>query len=107
MDGSALTYCMLLDEAGIKELDAPKKVMEIKQAIEVREGDKFVKIEPDSQLSLNFTIDFNHPLLLSKPIISFLVKPLTKSKSLKLAPLGFLQEVNYLRSIGLAKGEFE
>lgn len=55
---------MLLDEAGIKELDAPKKVMEIKQVIEVREGDKFVKIEPDSQLSLNFTIDFNHPLLL-------------------------------------------
>lgn len=25
MDGSALAYCMLLDEAGIKELDAPKR----------------------------------------------------------------------------------
>ncbi|PDX26860.1 UDP-3-O-acyl-N-acetylglucosamine deacetylase [Helicobacter pylori] len=104
MDGSALTYCMLLDEAGIKELDAPKKVMEIKQTVEIREGDKFVKIEPDSQLSLNFTIDFNHPVIAKQAHHFVFSKTAYKEQVAKARTFGFLQEVNYLRSIGLAKG---
>jgi len=29
MDGSSASYCMLLDEAGVKELGSPKKIMRI------------------------------------------------------------------------------
>jgi len=33
MDGSSASFCMLLDEAGIQELDKPKKIMRIKKEI--------------------------------------------------------------------------
>ena len=31
MDGSALSFCMMLDEAGISELDEPKQVLVVKK----------------------------------------------------------------------------
>lgn len=92
MDGSALAYCMLLDEAGIKELDAPKKVMEIKQVVEVREGDKFVKIEPDSQLSLNFAIDFNHPVIAKQAHHFVFSKTAYKEQVAKARTFGFCKK---------------
>ena len=46
MDGSSASYCMLLDEAGIVELPAPKKIMRIKKEVEVREGESFTYFSP-------------------------------------------------------------
>lgn len=40
MDGSSASFCMLLEEAGIKELYSPKKIMRIKKDVIVQEGDK-------------------------------------------------------------------
>ncbi|WP_104760888.1 UDP-3-O-acyl-N-acetylglucosamine deacetylase [Helicobacter cetorum] len=104
MDGSALTYCMLLDEAGLQELDAPKKVMKIKRVVEVKEGDKFAKVEPDEQFSLDFTINFEHPIIAEQSYHFNFSKQAYKDEIAKARTFGFLQEVNYLRSIGLAKG---
>ncbi|AFI06614.1 UDP-3-O-acyl-N-acetylglucosamine deacetylase [Helicobacter cetorum] len=104
MDGSALTYCMLLDEAGIRELDAPKQVMRIKRVVEVKEGDKFVRVEPDNQFSLDFSIKFEHPIIAEQSYSFNFSKLAYKDEIAKARTFGFLQEVNYLRSIGLAKG---
>ncbi|WP_104748485.1 UDP-3-O-acyl-N-acetylglucosamine deacetylase [Helicobacter cetorum] len=104
MDGSALTYCMLLDEAGIKELETPKKVMKIKRMVEVKEGDKFARVEPDNQFSLDFTIKFEHPVIAEQKYNFIFSKQAYKDEIAKARTFGFLQEVNYLRSIGLAKG---
>ena len=46
MDGSAISYCMMLDEAGIQELDEDKKVIVIKPKVEVSENGKIAMIEP-------------------------------------------------------------
>ena len=50
MDGSAASFCMLLDEAGIKELETPKKVMIVKKEIAVEENGKYVKLIPAQDL---------------------------------------------------------
>ncbi|HIP14723.1 MAG TPA: UDP-3-O-[3-hydroxymyristoyl] N-acetylglucosamine deacetylase, partial [Sulfurimonas autotrophica] len=50
MDGSSASFCMLLDEAGIQELDIPKKVMMIKKEVEIKEGEKYVKLSPSPDL---------------------------------------------------------
>ena len=44
MDGSSISFCMMLDEAGIKNLDASKKAIIIKREVEVKEGEKFVRV---------------------------------------------------------------
>ena len=46
MDGSAISFCMLLDEAGIRHLDAGKKVILVRREVEVVEGSKFVRTSP-------------------------------------------------------------
>ena len=63
MDGSSMSFCMLLDEAGIVQQDSPKKIMRIKKEVEVKEGDKYVRLSPSEDLSYDFTIKFAHPAI--------------------------------------------
>jgi len=104
MDGSAISYCMLLDEAGVRELAAPKRVMRITEAVEIRDGEKFVRLEPSESFSLDFTIDFSHPVIGKERLrFEFSTKEYIKQIA-RARTFGFLHEVQYLRSIGLALG---
>lgn len=104
MDGSSASYCMLLDEAGIQELDKPKKIMRIKKEIEVREGEKYVKLSPASDLKYDFTIKFPHPVINKQEYVLHFTKESYKNEISRARTFGFLHEVQYLRSKGLALG---
>ncbi|RDU65580.1 UDP-3-O-acyl-N-acetylglucosamine deacetylase [Helicobacter sp. MIT 14-3879] len=104
MDGSAIGYCMLLEEAGIVSQNTAKKAMAIKKTIEINDGEKFVKIEPSKDVIFDFTINFNHNSIREQSY-KFIYSPQAyKEEIARARTFGFLQEVNYLRSIGLAKG---
>ncbi len=104
MDGSAASFCMMLDEAGTQELDKNKKVMLIKKEVVYSEGDKYTKISPSKNAEYNFTIDFNHPIIRRQEYnFSFSKKEYIKEIS-KARTFGFLKDVQMLRSMGLALG---
>jgi len=104
MDGSSISFCLLLDEAGIQELDKSKKVILIKKIVEVRDGDKFVKIAPSLEASFNFNIDFSHPVI-GKQEEKFefsrsgFIKEIARART-----FGFVKDIQYLQSINLALG---
>ncbi|WP_121022799.1 UDP-3-O-acyl-N-acetylglucosamine deacetylase [Helicobacter vulpis] len=104
MDGSAIAHCMLLDEAGIVELEAPKSFMRITREVEVKEGVKFAKISPSPSLSFEFGINFAHPMIREQHYHFEFSRQQYKEQIARARTFGFLQEVNYLRSIGLARG---
>ena len=104
MDGSSASFCMLLDEAGIQELDMPKKVMMIKKEIEVKEGEKYVKLSPSPDLNYDFTIKFPHPVIQKQAYVLKFTKESYKNEISRARTFGFLHEVQYLRSKGLALG---
>jgi len=104
MDGSSASYCMLLDEAGILELDAPKKVMRIMKEVEVKEGEKYVKLSPSPDLNYDFTIKFPHPVIQEQAYVLKFTKESYKKEISRARTFGFLHEVQYLRSKGLALG---
>ena len=104
MDGSSASFCMLLDEAGIQELDVPKKIMRIKKEIEVKEGDKYVKLSPSTDLKYDFTIKFPHPAIQEQDYVLKFTKDSYKREISRARTFGFLHEVQYLRSKGLALG---
>ena len=104
MDGSSASFCMLLDEAGIMELNAPKKIMKIKKEVTVKEGDKYVTLSPSDDLQYDFTIKFNHPVIDQQSFTLNFTKAEYKDKISKARTFGFLHEVQYLRSKGLALG---
>lgn len=104
MDGSSIGYCMILDEAGTRVLDANRKIMAIKKPIEVRDGDKFVRIEPSQQTVFDFSIDFAHPAIRQQSYKFVFSKQGYKEEIARARTFGFLQDVNYLRSQGLGLG---
>ena len=104
MDGSAIGYCMLLDEAVIKELDANKKIMAIKKPIEVQDGEKFVRIEPSERTIFDFKIKFNHPAIKEQSYKFTFSKQGYKEEIARARTFGFLQDVNKLRAQGLGLG---
>ena len=46
MDGSAASFVFLIRMAGIFEQRAKRRVLRLRKAIEVRDGDRFARIEP-------------------------------------------------------------
>ncbi len=104
MDGSAASFCLLLDEAGIKEQDVPKQIIRIKKTVEVRDGNKFVRIEPSSKVTFDFEIDFEHPVIgRQSQAYSFGTKPFLEEIA-RARTFGFARDIQYLQSINLALG---
>lgn len=104
MDGSSASFCMLLDEAGVRELDANKKALIIKRAVEIREGDKLVRLSPSKSPKFDYTIKFSHPLIGTQHhVFEFSKKAYLKEIS-RARTFGFLKDVQALRSMGLALG---
>ena len=106
MDGSSGPFVFLLQEAGIVEQAAPKKFIRVKKTVEVIEGDKWVRFEPYHGFKIDFTIAFNHPVFEhsgNNVKIDFAADSYIKEIS-RARTFGFMHEVEYLRSNGLARG---
>ncbi len=104
LDGSSSGFCMVLDEVGIRELDATKKAIKVKKEVEVKVDGKFVKLKPSNHIVYDFSIDFDHPVIGEQQFkfdysISEYKENISRART-----FGFLHEVQYLRSIGLALG---
>jgi len=104
MDGSSASFCMLLDEAGIKKLDTPKKVMRIKKEVMVQEGEKYVKLLPSKDLTYSFRIKFKHPVIDEQSFVLDFSKESYKEQISRARTFGFVHEMQYLQSKGLAQG---
>ena len=104
MDGSAVSFVMMIEEAGIEKLNAPKKFKKITKEIEIRDGEKFAKLKPSEKINFDFEINFDHPVIGNQKYhFDFSTKNYIEEIS-RARTFGFLKEVQYLRSIGLALG---
>jgi len=106
MDGSSIPFIYLLQTAKIKEQDAAKKFVLIKDVIEVKDKDKWARFEPYDGFKVDFTIDFPHPVFdasTNKVALDFYDESYITEIS-RARTFGFMQEVEYLRSHGLARG---
>jgi UDP-3-O-[3-hydroxymyristoyl] N-acetylglucosamine deacetylase len=105
VDGSAMPFVNLIDAAGLRDLDERVEILAVREAIEVRDGDKFVRIEPgNNRLDVDYSIDFNHPSI-GRQSVSFTLDFETFSREIAPArTFGFLSDVEKLRAVGLARG---
>jgi UDP-3-O-[3-hydroxymyristoyl] N-acetylglucosamine deacetylase len=106
MDGSASPYALLLQQAGLAEQAAAKKFLKVKKPIEVREGDKWARLEPFAGFKLSFSIDFRHPVIdrsTQSVTVDFAETSYLKEIA-RARTFGFMQEVEDLKGSGLALG---
>ncbi len=106
MDGSSGPFVFLIQSAGIVEQSAAKKFIRILREVTVRDGDKMASFRPCEGFKVNFTIDFNHPAFSSETLnasVDFSTTSFVKEVS-RARTFGFMHEIEYLRSQGLARG---
>lgn len=106
MDGSASPFIFLIQSAGIEEQPAAKKFIRIRKPVLVEEGDKWVRFEPYEGFRLDFSIDFAHPVFdksSQRASVDFSTTSYIKEVA-RARTFGFMQDVEYLRSQGLALG---
>jgi UDP-3-O-[3-hydroxymyristoyl] N-acetylglucosamine deacetylase len=110
MDGSASSFVFLLQQAGLEEQNAAKKFIRVKKMVEVREGqgaqEKWARLEPFNGFKLKFFIEFNHPAVDATgqtAEIDFDIESYVKEVS-RARTFGFMQDVETLRGMGLARG---
>ena len=105
MDGSAAPFVYLvLNEAGVKKLTAPKKFLKVLRPISLSQGDKRIALYPSDHFKVTYSISFDHPLIRHQ---SRTMKITEESFVEEIAPartFGFLKEVEMLRQRGLALG---
>jgi len=106
MDGSAGPFVFLLQSAGIEEQNAAKRFIRIVKTVEVKDGDKWVRLEPYNGFKIDLSIEFNHPVFdrtrqtvrIDFSSTSF-IKEVSRART-----FGFMQDVESMRSQGLALG---
>jgi len=106
MDGSAAPFVFLLQGAGIEVQAAPKRFIRINSPIEVRDGDKWARLDPHNGSRLAFSIAFDHPVIdrsAQSVTIDFAQTSYMKEIA-RARTFGFMQDVENLREHGLALG---
>jgi UDP-3-O-[3-hydroxymyristoyl] N-acetylglucosamine deacetylase len=110
MDGSAASFVYLLQQAGVEEQPVPKKFIRVLKPVEVREGkgaaEKWARLSPHDGFKLDFFIEFNHPAVdgtTQRATVDFgdvsYVHDVARART-----FGFMQDVESLRGMGLARG---
>lgn len=106
MDGSASPFALLIQQAGIEEQGAAKRFLRVMRRVEVRDGDKWARLDPYEGYRLSFSIDFKHPVIdrsTQSVAVDFAETSYLKEIA-RARTFGFMHDVETLRESGLALG---
>ena len=104
MDGSAVDFVDAIRSVGIEEQKEPKKFIKVLKKVEVKDGQKFISIEPLNQdLIIDFEIIFNNPLIRTRrKEFKFSNDDLTEIYNSRTFCL--YEDIDNIKRMGLAKG---
>lgn len=106
MDGSSSVYCELMMAAGLREQRALRRRIRVLEDIEVSDGIKTARLSPsaDDYLSIHAKIEFESRAIGTQQM-SLRMLPGMFARDIAFArTFGFAQDVEKLKSMGLARG---
>ncbi len=104
LDGSADAFVALISQAGLRRLPALRAYMQVLEPVEVRDGDKWARLEPCDQFEIDVTIDFASAAIGAQRL-AMAVDPVSFVEDIGRArTFGFAHEIASLQTIGLARG---
>ena len=105
MDGSAAPFVyLILNEAGVKKLPAPRRYLKVLRPISLTQGDKRIALYPSDHFKVTYSISFDHPLLRHQSRTMRITDETFVEEIAPARTFGFLKEVEMLRQRGLALG---
>jgi len=101
MDGSAASFVFLIRAAGVFEQDAPRRRLRIRRELEVRDGDRAIRVSPARGLHVSYAVDFTHPVIGSQALADLVLDDETFEREIcRARTFGFLHEVEALWRAG-------
>jgi UDP-3-O-acyl N-acetylglucosamine deacetylase len=104
MDGSALEFCKMIEEAGVEEQEERVDELIIDRKLEVVHRNKSLVIEPADLFSIHFFLDYPTPI--GQQALSFVLEREQTFRD-EIAPartFGFLKDVGMLEKMGMGEG---
>lgn len=104
MDGSAQPFIDMIDEAGVAQQNAPAKAIKILKTVTTEYDGKRVTLKPANGSVFGGEIEFDHPDIGNQRFETELLNGNFRHDIAEARTFGFLHEVEWMRSQGLAKG---
>lgn len=104
MDGSALEFCRIIEEAGVEEQEERVDELIIDQRIEVQHPHKSLVVEPDEVFSVSFRLDYPPPIGQQEYQFTLEGEEAFKEQIAPARTFGFLKDIEMLERMGLAGG---
>ena len=104
LDGDALSYLVLIEQAGLKALGVPRQAIRVLKTVSVEQNGAGASLSPAQGSEYDFEIDFPTPAI-GRQTLSFTLTP--QSFRTQIAPartFGFLAELEGLHKMNLARG---
>ncbi|HEY7910827.1 MAG TPA: UDP-3-O-acyl-N-acetylglucosamine deacetylase, partial [Blastocatellia bacterium] len=104
LDGSAEPFIDLIEQAGTTELEAPRQFLRVLKRVEVEDGNRRMSISPANDFSISCLIEFPHPMIGTQRFEIEINDGQFARHVASARTFGFLQEIEALRNMGLARG---
>ena len=91
LDGSAAPWVEAIQRAGVAELPGRRRFLRILKPVEVKDGNRWIRVSPYEGLRIRYTIDFQHPSIGRQ------------TREISLHPAKYRQEVGTARTFCLAE----
>jgi len=104
MDGSAMPFIEAIDAVGVQTQSAQRKIIKILKEVSVMHDGKRVTLKPADGYIFGGEIEFDHPEIGNQKFETQLVNGNFRHDIAEARTFGFLHEVEWMRSQGLAQG---
>jgi UDP-3-O-acyl N-acetylglucosamine deacetylase len=104
MDGSALEFCKIIEEAGVEEQEERVDELIIDRKLEIVHRNKSLVVEPADLFSIHFFLDYPAPI--GQQTLDFVLEREEAFRD-EIAPartFGFLKDVGMLEKMGMGEG---
>ncbi len=103
MDGSAEPFVDAIEEAGLRDLEEPRRFIKVLRPVQVQDGNSMAEIMPYNGFRLDVEIDFNSPFI-GRQRLDIEVTPAAFKKICRARTFGFMKDVKKLWASGRALG---
>lgn len=104
MDGSAIEFCKIIEEAGIEEQEDWVEEVVIDRKLEIIHRNKSLTIEPSEVFSVQYFLDYPPPIGIQTFTFILENEEVFKKEIAPARTFGFLKDVEALERMGLASG---
>ena len=104
MDGSAREFTRAITDVGVVDQDKPKHLFIVNEPIEITQGDKWVRVEPEPCFKISCIIVFNHPLIGLQKIVYDRAENNFKQEICGARTFGFVKDLELLKKFSLGRG---